>query len=75
MTLMELRHLLHRTPQLADHEGATAETIRTYLESSHPDETVTGLGGAGLAVIFAGAEPGPRVLVRCELDALSLIHI
>lgn len=33
---------------------------------------VTGLGGHGIAALYQGIEPGPRVMVRCELDALPL---
>jgi len=42
------------------------------MDSLRPDEIVAGLGGAGLAVMFVAPEPGPRVLVRCELDALPI---
>ena len=37
-----------------------------------PDELLEGLGGHGLAAVYAGAEPGPTVLFRCELDGLPI---
>ena len=70
--LVELRHLLHRHPELAGHEQRTSETITRSLRSYGPDKLVTGLGGCGLAATLEGHREGPRVLVRCELDALPI---
>ena len=36
---------------------------------------MTGLGGHGVAAIYEGREPGPTVMVRCELDALPIEEI
>ena len=37
-----------------------------------PDGVVTGLGGHGVAAVYEGAEPGPTVLIRAELDGLPI---
>jgi amidohydrolase len=71
--LIDLRHQLHRYPELSGKEGRTAQTIASYLrENAPPDELVEKLGGDGLLAIYEGKEEGPTVLFRCELDALPI---
>jgi len=67
-----LRRTLHAHPDLSGREAATARRIAAFFEPLAPDETVTGLGGYGLAFVFAGVAPGPTILLRCELDALPI---
>lgn len=70
--LTALRHDLHRHPEISGEEGETARRITTALEAAPPDTLLTGLGGHGVAAVYAGAESGPTVLFRCELDALPI---
>ncbi len=70
--LIALRHRLHATPDLAGREHRTAATVRAFLEGFPPDAWVDGIGGTGFAAIYAGRAPGPRVLVRADLDALPI---
>jgi amidohydrolase len=72
--LLELRHRLHRRPELAEQEIGTAGIVRDFLQDCHPDKIVENLGGHGLAAIFRSPEkrPGPVVMLRAELDALPL---
>lgn len=70
--LPTLRHALHCTPELSNHESHTAQRIERILQDHAPDELLTGLGGHGLVALFRGPAPGPLVLVRCELDALPI---
>lgn len=70
--LTRIRRELHRHPELSGHEQATAERIRSLLETCTPDRLVTGLGGAGLLAVFNGGSDGPTTLIRCELDALPI---
>lgn len=70
--LIELRHALHRKPEVSGEERETARTIIGFLAPSAPDRVVTGIGGHGVAAIYEGSEPGPTVLVRAELDALPI---
>jgi len=46
--------------------------VYAHLEQLHPDTLLSGLGGFGLAAVYKGKQDGPRVLVRCELDALPI---
>jgi len=73
--LVELRRRLHRRPEISGEERETAATIVEFIKPTSPDRIVTGLGGHGVAAIYEGAEPGPTVMIRAELDALPIEEI
>mgnify|MGYP002716933722 CR=1 FL=1 len=66
------RRDLHRHPELSGHEERTAATVAAMLRDTGPDRIVTGLGGHGVAAVYDSGRPGPRVLLRCELDGLPI---
>lgn len=70
--LIAFRHDLHRHPELSGEEEWTAARVVEFVGARGPDRILTGLGGYGVAAIFEGAEPGPTLLVRSELDALPI---
>ncbi len=70
--LIQLRKKLHAMPEIALEEKRTAKEILNFFQDFNPDETLTQLGGTGLAFIFKGEKPGKRLLFRCELDALPI---
>ena len=70
--LVTFRRHLHRRPELSGEEEWTAAEIRQALERLQPNKVLGGLGGHGVAAVFAGAESGPTVLFRAELDALPI---
>jgi amidohydrolase len=70
--LRTLRSSLHACAEPSNAENLTARVVRDFVEAYGPDELITGLGGHGVAAVFEGAEPGPTVLVRCELDGLPV---
>ncbi|MBT8077769.1 MAG: amidohydrolase [Gammaproteobacteria bacterium] len=72
MDSIELRHELHRHPELSGQESGTAARIATFFAALRPDMVVTGLGGTGLAFGFGSDADGPTLLLRCELDALPI---
>jgi amidohydrolase len=69
------RRKLHQFPEISGEEAETASEVIAFLADTKPDATITGLGGHGVALVYEGAEPGPTVLLRCELDALSIHEI
>lgn len=71
-TLVAFRHDLHRHPELSGEEEWTARQVTEFVGARAPDKVLTGLGGHGVAVVYEGAEPGPTLLVRSELDALPI---
>ncbi len=68
----ELRKTLHASAELSAGEEKTAQIIKEHLEKFRPDRLIDCIGGHGLAAEFKGREPGPRVMLRCELDALPI---
>ena len=70
--LIQLRKKLHTMPEVAFEEKNTNKEILNFFSALQPDQTITQLGGTGLAFIFKGEKPGKRLLFRCELDALPI---
>jgi amidohydrolase len=70
--LVALRRDLHTRPELSGREERTAAKMIDLLTSLDPHALHTGLGGHGLAAVWRGDEPGRRVLLRCDLDALPI---
>ena len=54
--LVAFRRRLHRWPEPSGVEEWTAAENTNALDRLHPDELMTGLGGHGVAPVFAGAE-------------------
>jgi len=71
-TLRTLRQTLHSVPEPAGAELLTAGVVSHFLATYEPEELITGLGGHGVAAIYRGIDPGPTLMVRCELDALPI---
>ena len=72
--LIELRHTLHRHPELSGEEAKTARTVRLFAEQCGATRLLDNIGGHGVAAIFESGREGPTVLVRCELDALPIME-
>lgn len=70
--LTALRQLLHQNPEVSGNEEKTAARVAALLAAMQPDQIITGLGGHGVAAIWAAKEPGPTVMFRAELDALPI---
>ncbi len=72
--LFKLRHTLHQHAEVSKKESKTAGLIRDYFSRLKPDGIIENLGGQGLAFIFnsASKKETPRILIRCELDALPI---
>lgn len=73
--LEEWRRKLHQYPEISGEEAETAREVISFLADTKPDATIANLGGHGVALVYEGAEPGPTVLLRCELDALAIQEI
>ena len=70
--LTDWRRELHRFPEVSGQERETAARVEAVLRATGPDRIVSNLGGHGVAALYDSARPGPRVLLRCELDALPI---
>jgi len=73
--LTEWRRRLHGMPELSGEERETAHEVAAFLAATGADRIVTGIGGHGVAAIYDGAEPGPTLMFRAELDGLPIAEI
>jgi len=70
--LVELRHELHRHPELCFEEGWTSDRIAAFLENANIEHTRGHGRGTGIVATIEGAQPGPTIALRADMDALAL---
>jgi amidohydrolase len=70
--LVQFRQDLHQYPELSGQEARTAQRVQQLVSRYAPDQVMTGLGGHGIAVVYASSTPGPTVMIRADLDALPI---
>lgn len=70
--MIEFRHWLHKNPELSGMEDSTSTSLLEYINGYEPDRLITNLGGRGIAAEFTGSEPGAKILLRCDMDALPI---
>ncbi len=68
--LYELRHDLHRHPELSGQEYQTARRIREELAKI--GLRWRAVGETGTLAELTGASPGPTILLRADIDALPV---
>jgi amidohydrolase len=69
--LVEIRHDLHRNPELSNAEARTAGVVERELRRLGL-EVRTGVAITGVIGVLKGARPGPVVAVRADMDALPV---
>lgn len=69
--LVELRHDLHRNPELSNREVRTAGVVERELRRLGL-EVHTGIAKTGVVGVLRGGKPGPTVGVRADMDALPV---
>lgn len=69
--LAEWRRDLHRQPELAFHEHRTASVAARHLAGLGM-EVQTGVGRTGVVGVLEGAQDGPTVMLRFDMDALPI---
>jgi amidohydrolase len=72
--LRSLRRQLHAEPEAGLHLPRTQEKVIAALERdvSGPLTIIPGRSCSSVAVVLAGAQPGPTVLLRADMDALPV---
>jgi amidohydrolase len=63
---------LHQTPELSFHEEKTAAKLAAELRAVGAKVT-TGIGGTGVVAILENG-PGPRLMIRADMDALPVVE-
>jgi hippurate hydrolase len=72
--LLALRHDLHRHPELAFAEHATAARLEEELRAITPVQ-LTRVAGTGVVARIRGTSPaGPAVAIRGDIDALPILE-
>lgn len=71
-TLIELRHILHAHPELSGQEVLTNKILNEWVKQTRPDLIIEKIGGYGLAAVYRGPQPGKRILIRGDIDALHI---
>ena len=66
-----IRRDLHAHPELAFDETRTAEIVATRLRALGLDVD-GGIGGTGVVGLLTGAQPGPTIMLRADMDALPM---
>ncbi|QND45554.1 amidohydrolase (plasmid) [Rhizobium lusitanum] len=69
--IIELRHDLHRYPELAFQELRTSKIVASLL-SSWGYEVTTGVGGTGVVATLRGGDGEKRIGIRADMDALPI---
>jgi amidohydrolase len=70
---IELRHRIHRNPELGNREFETAALIAAHLRDLGL-EVWTEVAHTGVVGILRGGKPGPVVAVRADIDALPVVE-
>ena len=69
--VIETRRDLHMHPELSNREVRTAEIVAKRLRALGM-EVKTGIGLTGVAGVLRGAQPGPTIGLRADMDALPV---
>ena len=70
--IIQLRHLLHSQAELSEQEKETNRIVNEWISKMNPDLQIEKIGGYGLAALYKGKEPGKRILLRADIDALHI---
>ena len=70
--LIELRHILHAHPELSGKEALTNKILNEWVKQTLPDLLIEKIGRYGLAAVYKGTQPGKRILIRGDIDALHI---
>jgi amidohydrolase len=69
--IVEIRHRLHKDPELSNRETRTAALVADHLKKLGL-EVRTGIAKTGVVAVLKGGKPGPVVAVRADMDALPV---
>lgn len=69
--VVEWRRHLHQYPELSNREFKTAKYVEDHLKGLGL-EIKTGIAKTGVVAILKGAQPGPTIGLRADMDALPV---
>lgn len=71
--VVRLRRTIHQNPELAFEEHETARLVTETLAPLDLD-VQTGIAQTGIVATLRGAEPGPSLMLRADMDALPILE-
>ncbi|QTA38595.1 amidohydrolase [Thermosipho ferrireducens] len=75
MDSIELRHLLHQTPEIAFHEYETQRILINALKEMQCEKlTVYKIAETGVMAIYKNKPTGPFILYRADMDGLPIVE-
>ena len=72
LNVKDIFHDLHQIPEIGFQEFKTSAYLADKLRELGYKVT-TNVGGTGVVGVVKGAEPGPVMLLRADMDALPLL--
>jgi amidohydrolase len=70
--VIEWRRFIHQHPELSNREFKTAKFVEDRLRQLGNIEVRTGIAKTGVVGILKGAQPGPTIGLRADMDALPV---
>ena len=70
---IQMRHQIHQNPELGNMEFNTSKMVQKELKS-YGIEVKTGFAKTGVIGILKGAQPGPVMALRADMDALPVLE-
>ncbi len=68
--IIKIRRDLHQHPELSFQEIQTGQKIQSFLTGKKIPFT-SGWAGHGVVAQIEGKQPGPRIMLRADMDALT----
>lgn len=72
---IEIRRFLHQNPEVSGNEFTTSLFVKDFFEKHCKNADIRNIGDTSLLITFKGISHLKSVLLRCELDALSISEI
>lgn len=69
--LIDWRRDIHRNPELSNREFLTSKKVAAHLRQLGL-EVKTGIAHTGVVALLRGAQPGPTIALRADMDALPV---
>lgn len=66
------RRDIHQHPELGNREVRTAKLVADHLRALGFEDVRTGVATTGVTAVLRGGQPGPRIAVRADMDALPV---
>lgn len=66
------RRDIHQHPELGNREVRTSKLVAEHLRALGFEDVRTGIATTGVTAVLRGGQPGPRIALRADMDALPV---